>query len=82
MLADNELPELVEELNGLIWDDFAAEVGTDLLPDAENELLGRASDTTRTILGNYLRFCHLFRDAVEPIHSRLRVGRGLTGLCY
>lgn len=81
-LADKELPELVEELNRVMWDGFTAEDGDDHLPDAEKELLGRASDAARTILGNYLRFCLLFKDAIEPIDSRLRIGRGLTGLCY
>jgi hypothetical protein len=76
------LAAFVEELNGVMAGGFAGERFGDLLPKSERRLLDSLDPATQAVLGNYLRFCCLFKDSIKPTESRLRVGRVLAALSY
>ncbi len=82
--SDEELlKDLAAELNGLLARDFAGKWFNKSLSVDDEYLMGQIKDpAARAVLGNYLRFCSLFQDAIEPTPSRLRIGRVLAGLSY
>jgi hypothetical protein len=81
-LDGKALAAFVEELNGMMVGGFAGKHFGGLLPKSERRLLDNLDPATQAVLGNYLRFCYLFKDSIKPTESRLRVGRVLAALSY
>jgi hypothetical protein len=83
-LGDEELLKImVLELNGLLASADVKALFTEPATDEDQALLNQVDDPeAESKLGNYLRFCSLFKDAIVPIESRLRDGRVLAGLSY